>query len=389
MPKLTNDGSVLSWASTLEPAALEQAQTTASMPFVVKPLALMPDAHLGLGSTIGSVIATEGAIIPAAVGVDIGCGMIAVETNLTSHSLPDDLGVLMGLIRDSIPAGFGKSHAKVGNVNVFDLIGSEPVTELTSKQENTIHLQFGTLGSGNHFVEVCLDERDVVWLVLHSGSRGIGNQLAKKHIDTAKGRMKEWFISLPDPDLAYLPEGTPEFRAYVADLLWAQQYAAENRNAMMGAAVFAMEMFLAVNDIETSRINCHHNFTQREHHHKRNMWVTRKGAISARDGQLGVIPGSMGTRSYIVEGLGSPASYTSCSHGAGRRMSRTAAKKTLSVESLQTAMEGKTWNSHDAADLVDEHPQAYKDIDEVMWDQRDLVRPLHILRQILNYKGTK
>lgn len=387
-PKLTDDGSVLSWASTLEPQALEQARTTASMPFVVKPLALMPDAHLGLGSTVGSVIATEGAIIPAAVGVDIGCGMIAVETRLTSHDLPDDLRILMGMIRDAIPAGFGKGHAKAGDVNVFDLI-DEPYTVLTPKQENTVHLQFGTLGSGNHFVEVCLDERDVVWLVLHSGSRGIGNQLAQKHIDVAKGRMKEWFISLPDPDLAYLPQGTPEFRAYIADLLWAQAYARENRNAMMGAAVFALEMFLGVDDVEVSRINCHHNFTQKENHRGRNMWVTRKGAISAREGQMGVIPGSMGTRSYIVEGLGSPASYTSCSHGAGRRMSRSAAKKTLSVESLQMAMEGKTWNSHDAADLVDEHPAAYKDIDQVMTDQQDLVRPVHILRQILNYKGTK
>lgn len=385
--QLTDDGKVLSWASTIEPQALEQARTTARMPFVVEPLALMPDAHLGKGSTVGSVIATQGAIIPAAVGVDIGCGMAAVHTNLTSHDLPDDLSHLHDLIRQCVPAGVGQGHES-RSVDAFQVVPYTGSTDLADKQQATARKQFGSLGSGNHFVEVCLDEDDGVWIVLHSGSRGIGNQLAVRHIAEAKGLMKQWFIQLEDPDLAYLPQGTPEFDAYIADLLWAQAYAAGNREHMVSQVVAAVESVTRPG-IERSRVNCHHNFTQMENQRGRNLWITRKGAISAREGQLGIIPGSMGTRSYIVEGLGSVASYQSCSHGAGRRMSRSAAKRTLSVESLQQAMEGKTWNASEASHLVDEHPQAYKDIDQVMADQTDLVRPLFTLRQILNYKGAK
>lgn len=385
-PTLSPDKSVLSWASTLEPAAMEQARRTASLPFVVKPLALMPDAHLGKGSTVGSVIATEGAIIPAAVGVDIGCGMAAIETRLTSHDLPDDLGSLHDRIRAAVPAGVGQGHA-TRDVDVLEVIARTPSTELDEKQKNTARTQYGSLGSGNHFVEVCLDERDRVWIVLHSGSRGIGNQLAVRHIAVASGLMKDYFISLPDPDLAYLVSGTPQFEAYVADLLWAQAYAAANREEMLRLVVDEFEAFLGIDDVETSRVNCHHNFTQQERHRGRELWITRKGAIRADTGRLGIIPGSMGTRSYIVEGLGSAASYESCSHGAGRRLSRTAATKTLSVASLREAMEGRSWNSTDAESLVDEHPLAYKDIDQVMEDQVDLVRPVHTLSQILNYKG--
>lgn len=385
-PILTDDKSVLSWASTLEPEAMAQARLTASMPFVVTPLALMPDAHVGKGSTVGSVIATEAAIIPAAVGVDIGCGMAAVETTLTSHDLPDDLTHLHDLIRAAVPAGVGKGHED-REVDAFAEVPYSGTTGLSDRQVDTARAQFGSLGSGNHFVEVCLDERDRVWVVLHSGSRGIGNQLAMKHIATAQGLMKQWFISLPDPDLAYLPQGTPEFDAYVADLLWVQAYARGNRDRMLTLVLAAVEQVTRPG-IETSRVNCHHNFTQLEHHRNRDLWITRKGAIGARAGQRGIIPGSMGTRSYVVEGLGSPASYESCSHGAGRRLSRTAAKKTLSVDSLRQAMEGRAWNYRDARDLVDEHPAAYKDIDQVMDDQRDLVRPLHTLSQVLNYKGT-
>lgn len=387
MPTLNSDKSVLSWASTLEPQAAEQARVTASMPFVIKPLALMPDAHLGKGSTIGSVIATEGAIIPAAVGVDIGCGMAAIETSLTSADLPDNLGALHDRIRAAVPAGVGQGHED-RTVDVFDVVTVEHSTLFDDRQTNTARSQYGTLGSGNHFVEVCLDERDRVWIVLHSGSRGIGNQLAVKHIKVASGLMKDYFISLPDPDLAYLVQGTPQFNAYIKDLHWAQAYAAANRAAMLGAVLTQFEAFLGRAGVETSRVNCHHNFTQQEHHRNRNLWITRKGAIRADKGRLGIIPGSMGTHSYIVEGLGSPASYESCSHGAGRRMSRTAANKTLSVASLREAMEGRSWNDAEAEQLVDEHPLAYKDIDEVMHDQRDLVRPLHTLSQILNYKGT-
>jgi len=385
-PTLTGDRSVLSWASTLEPAALEQAIATASMPFVVKPLALMPDAHLGKGSTVGSVIATEGAIIPAAVGVDIGCGMAAIETSLTSASLPDSLGALHDRVARAVPAGVGQGH-EAREVDVMQLITRQPSTRLNDKQVATARSQYGSLGSGNHFVEVCLDERDRVWIVLHSGSRGIGNQLAVKHIKVATGLMKDYFISLPDPDLAYLVQDTPQFNDYIADLLWAQAYAAANREAMLTAVLGEFEDFLGRHEVETSRVNCHHNFTQQENHRGRSLWITRKGAISAKAGQKGIIPGSMGTRSYIVEGLGNPASFESCSHGAGRRMSRTAANKTLSVESLRQAMEGRAWNDQDATSLVDEHPLAYKDIDQVMKDQVDLVKPLRMLSQILNYKG--
>ena len=383
----TNHGDVLSWASTIEPEALVQAQTAAALPFVVKPLALMPDAHVGKGATVGSVIATDGAIIPSAVGVDIGCGMAAIRTNLTSHDLPDDLGRLHDLIRAAVPAGVGQGH-DARAVDAFAEVPFTGSTDLTERQTATARSQFGSLGSGNHFVEVCLDEADTVWIVLHSGSRGIGNQLAVRHIERAKGLMRQWFISLADPDLAYLPQGTPEFDAYVADLLWAQAYAKGNREHMLGKVLAAVESVTRPG-IEVQRIQCHHNFTQMENHRGRNLWITRKGAISARDGQLGIIPGSMGTQSYIVAGLGSPASFASCSHGAGRRMSRGVARRSLSVESLRAAMEGKTWNASQAADLVDEHPLAYKDIDRVMEDQRDLVRPVAVLRQILNYKGAR
>lgn len=385
-PTLSADKSVLSWASTLEPEALEQALVTASMPFVVRPLALMPDAHLGKGSTVGSVIATEGAIIPAAVGVDIGCGMAAIETRLTSADLPDSLDVLHARIARAVPAGVGAGHGDRA-VDVLAEMVRSPGTEFSERQVATARSQYGSLGSGNHFVEVCLDERDRVWIVLHSGSRGIGNQLAVKHIKIASGLMKQWFISLPDPDLAYLVQGTPEFGAYVKDLHWAQEYAAVNRALMLDAVLDEFQDVLGVWGVEVGRVNCHHNFTQQEHHRGRNLWITRKGAIRADAGRLGIIPGSMGTKSYIVEGLGSAASYESCSHGAGRRMSRAAAKRTLSVVSLQEAMEGRSWNAADAEALVDEHPLAYKDIDQVMADQADLVRPLHTLSQILNYKG--
>ena len=387
MPKLTDDKSVLSWASTLEPGALEQAKRTAQMPFVVKPLALMADAHAGKGSTVGSVIATQGAIIPAAVGVDIGCGMIAVETDLTSHSLPDDLSQLHAAIRTSVPAGVGRGHEGNRDVDALELLGATGSTELSDKQRSTARAQFGSLGSGNHFVEVCLDERDRVWVVVHSGSRGIGNQLAMLHIECATGLMKQWFVQLADPDLAYLPEGTAEFDDYIADMLWAQRYAAANRDLMAANVVGNLFSFVG-GGIETDRINCHHNFTQREKHRGRDLWITRKGAIQAKRGGRGVIPGSMGNRSYIVSGLGSAASFESSSHGAGRRMSRSAARKSLTVDSLRDAMAGRTWNADQASDLLDEHPDSYKDIDQVMADQADLVEVDHTLSQILNYKGT-
>jgi tRNA-splicing ligase RtcB (3'-phosphate/5'-hydroxy nucleic acid ligase) len=379
-----NFNNVLSWAVDLEDEARQQAIRTAAMPFVEKPIALMPDAHYGIGATVGSVVATRGAIIPAAVGVDIGCGMIAVRTQFTSASLPDNLDELHNQISRSIPSGVGKGfHDSVAPH------ASLPVYhgEMSEKQERTTRTQLGTLGSGNHFVELCLDEKDRVWLVLHSGSRGIGNQLATIHIEKAKGLMKEYFITLDDPDLAYLPQQTPEWKSYIDDMLWAQRYAMANRSVMMSAAVNQLGRFVGQEVAPREHINCHHNFTQQEHHHGKDVWLTRKGAIKASRGDKGIIPGSMGTSSYIVSGLGNPASYESCSHGAGRRMSRTQARKELSVATLIDEMKGKAWNSTDAKTLLDEAPLAYKDIDVVMEAQKDLVKIDHTLHQVLNYKG--
>ena len=375
---------LLAWGNP-EPATVEQAARTARLPFIAGHVALMPDAHVGLGATVGSVIPTDGAIIPAAVGVDIGCGMIATETSLTAADLPETLEPLLPLIAERVPAGVGKGHRTPVAGDVFAGLGT-PATELTAKQRATAAVQFGTLGSGNHFVEVCLDERDVVWTVLHSGSRGVGNQLALKHIEGAKGLMRERFITLEDPDLAYLVAGEPTFQAYIADMLWAQDYALGSRSAMAEGVLRSLFEVVGHGSIART-INCHHNFTAREHHQGREVWVTRKGAIRARAGDEGVIPGSMGTRSFVVTGKGSTASFESCSHGAGRRMSRAKARKELTADSLTEAMSGKTWNANAAKTLVDEHPLAYKDVDEVMAAQADLVTVQHTLTQVLNYKG--
>jgi tRNA-splicing ligase RtcB len=284
-----------------------------------------------------------------------------------------------------VPSGGHPDRTAEGDVG--RTIGWPEKVDLTTKQQKRAINQFGTLGSGNHFVEVCLDERDQVWVVLHSGSRGIGHQLAKVHIEGAKGHMAQWFIELSDPDLAYLVEGTPDFDAYIDAMLWAQRYALANRERMMDAVLARLWAAVGREGDEVRRINCHHNFTEKEHHHGRNMWITRKGAIRAREGDLGVIPGSMGAASFIVEGLGNPASYTSCSHGAGRRMSRGEARRNLDVATLRAEMGDRTWLSGQAEDLIDEDPRAYKDIDQVMEDQQDLVRVVHRLRQVLNYKG--
>lgn len=379
----TRTGNVLNWASDIDPNALDQAQLAASMPFVDGPVALMPDAHVGMGATIGSVIPTRGAIIPSAVGVDIGCGMIAVECPFTSDVLPDNLDNLHAAISDVVPAGVGRGH---DTARVATILDDDRTEGLSQKQESTAAKQLGSLGSGNHFVEVCLDERDRAWVVLHSGSRGIGNQLARQHIDGAKALMARYFIDLDDPDLAYLVEGTPEFDAYIRHMLWAQDYALANREVMMDAVLVQVAGAIGHQFDESQRINCHHNFTEMEHHRGHNVWVTRKGAIRAREGDRGVIPGSMGTRSYIVSGKGAAASYDSCSHGAGRRMSRSKARRELDTDGLTEAMAGKAWNGN-AKELIDEDPRGYKDIDQVMADQDDLVTIEHTLSQILNYKG--
>jgi RNA-splicing ligase RtcB len=348
----------------------------------------MADAHYGLGATVGSVIPTEGALIPAAVGVDIGCGMIAAQTDLSAAHLPDDISPLIPILSKAIPAGVGKAHAHISSKADEWLARHHPHSELSDKQIRKTLSQFGTLGSGNHFFEICLDEGDGVWVVLHSGSRGIGNELARLYMNAAREMMGKLQVTLEDRDLAYLPEGTAEFDAYLGDLRWAQEYALANREAMMDEGLKALFRLTHMGK-EAGRINCHHNYTQREVHFGRSMWITRKGAIRAGREDLGVIPGSMGTRSYIVQGKGSADSYESSSHGAGRAMSRGAARRRFRGRDLVEAMKGKVWQSKDAAALVDEIPYAYKDIDQVMEDQRDLVEVRHTLRQILNYKGVK
>lgn len=389
---------VLSWLplnGDQDDRTLEQAQLTADLPFVVTPLALMPDAHVGMGATIGSVVATEGAIVPAAVGVDIGCGMAAARTELTSNDLPDSLGPLHGRIRRSVPAGVPSkrrrqegSHREPVNAPALDeLMGRATVPGLARDQAAKVGRQFGTLGSGNHFVEVCLDGEDRVWVVLHSGSRGIGNQLAQEHIRVAKGEVERMLVEIPDPNLAHLVEGTSEFQAYVNDMLWAQDYAKGNRAAMLDAVLTDLRHELDRPFGVEQVVNCHHNYCEQEHHQGTDVWVTRKGAIRARNGDLGIIPGSMGTSSYIVRGRGNAASYHSASHGAGRRMSRAQARKSFDADSLRAEMDGRAWNDGQADRLLDEHPGAYKDIDEVMAAQADLVDVVHELRQILNYKG--
>jgi tRNA-splicing ligase RtcB len=386
MPTNIND-KLISWASEIDPETIRQAEKTARLPIVEGHVALMPDAHLGIGATVGSVIPTKNAVIPAAVGVDIGCGMVAAELDVTESQLPDTLEPLLSRIEAAIPAGVGQGHDRVARNAERWLAKHTPATELATDRTKKVLKQFGTLGSGNHFFELCIDERGRVWVVLHSGSRGIGNQLAQAHIAKARRLAKQLQLRLEDPDLAYFVEGTSEFQAYIGDMLWAQEYARANRDQMMDNAMREVFAFLGFGR-ETQRINCHHNFTQREVHLGIEMWITRKGAIKADVGDLGVIPGSMGTRSYIVRGKGNEASWTSCSHGAGRRHSRTKAKQLYTTADLAAQMQGKVWLSKRADKLVDEIPSAYKDVEQVMADQSDLVEVLHTLHQVLNYKGT-
>ncbi len=305
------------WASDIDDGTLLQAGKTSRLPVVSGHIALMPDAHVGIGATVGSVIPTENAVIPSAVGVDIGCGMVAVETSLSAPQLPDNLEPFLAKVEQAVPAGVGQGHARASSQAQRWMKANAGRVTLTDKQSARALTQLGSLGSGNHFFEVCLDERDVVWVVLHSGSRGIGNELAQGHIKLARSQAKERALTLEDPDLAYFMQGTPEFDAYIRDMLWAQDYAMANRSTMMDAALAAFFRFVGTGK-ELERVNCHHNFTQREPHDGRDLWITRKGAIKADVGDRGVIPGSMGTRSYIVRGRGNPLSYNSCSHGAGR-----------------------------------------------------------------------
>ncbi len=380
---------LFSWASILEGKTRAQAEQTARLPFIFPHVALMPDAHLGMGATVGSVIPTLGAIIPAAVGVDIGCGMIAVRTQFTTEDAAGRrLSSLREAIEDVVPVSAGVYNARVfGSITQarIDALSARDGVETADQLSPNWKLQLGTLGSGNHFIEVSLDATDRIWLFLHSGSRGVGNKIASKHIKIAREMMHRWWIDLADKDLAYLVEDTAEFWAYIRDLRWAQAFALLNREEMMDRASQCLSQWMGSNVVPDETIDCHHNYTTLENHFGKQVWVSRKGAIEARAGQLGLIPGSMGTRSYVVEGLGNRMSLNSSPHGAGREYSRTAARKTFSVADLRTAMAGIEYRDTDA--FVDEIPQAYKPIDVVMNDAKDLVTVRHELRQILNVKG--
>jgi tRNA-splicing ligase RtcB (3'-phosphate/5'-hydroxy nucleic acid ligase) len=386
MPTKVGDR-LLSWASLLEPQTLAQARRTAELPFVFPHLALMPDAHLGKGATVGSVIPTRQAIIPAAVGVDIGCGMIAVRTQLSVDELTGrDLARLRVAIERAVPLSAGHNNrvlTDTAKARVGELEGAAETDY--AEIARSWRLQLGSLGSGNHFIEVTADEQRRVWLFLHSGSRGVGNRIAQRHIAVAHGLCERESIRLPDRDLAYLVEGTDEFAAYVRDLRWAQRFALLNREEMMDRVVGCLAGWLGEPVVEYERINCHHNFTRRERHFGEDLWVSRKGAIEASAGQPGLIPGSMGTASYVVAGKGEPLSLRSSPHGAGRRLSRSAARRAFSGADLRAAMAGIEYRDTDA--FVDEIPAAYKDIDQVMADSADLVEIRHTLRQLVNVKG--
>lgn len=382
----------MNWASILEDNTRDQAQMTSEMPFIFPHLALMPDAHLGKGATVGSVIPTLGAIIPAAVGVDIGCGMVAVQTPYKAHDLPAaPLADLRRAIEHAVPLSAGKYNGHIWADYTQDRIEALEVRAENADFEPASYasnwrLQLGTLGSGNHFIEVSLDEEDRVWLFLHSGSRGVGNKIAQHHIKTAQWLCQQWWIDLPDPDLAYLVEGTPEFWRYIRELTWAQHFAFENRAEMMDRVVDAFADFMGVETIERVReVNCHHNYTVKERHFGKDVWLSRKGAIDASEGTLGLIPGSMGTRSYVVVGKGNRLALNSAPHGAGREYSRSRARKTFTFADLEASMGDIEYRRTDA--FIDEIPAAYKDIGTVMEDAKDLVEVRHVLRQIVNVKG--
>jgi len=382
---------ILLWTDDVEPEALRQLRNTARLPIIDSHgVAVMPDVHYGIGATVGSVIATHRAIVPAACGVDIGCGMNAVRTSLVADDLPDALSPLRQRVERAVPLGAGGAHrAPVEDRKGAALVPrySELVKKHSKLAKKDVWQQLGSLGSGNHFIELCLDEVRAVWVMLHSGSRGIGNVIGRHFIEKAKRTMERQHVKLPDADLAYLPEDSEEFADYIMAVGWAQDYALENRRLMMDAVIGALRRTIAKPFTLTSEaVNCHHNYVERENHFGRNVWITRKGAIRARKGEFGIIPGSMGQRSYVVRGLGNPDSYCSCSHGAGRRMSRGAARKAFSVADLVAQTQGVECRKDGA--VLDEIPGAYKDIDEVMANQRDLVEVVHTLKQVMCVKGT-
>lgn len=375
----------------VESKALDQLKNCASLPFVFKHIAAMPDVHFGMGATVGSVIATKDAICPAAIGTDIGCGVFAVKTPLDYRVVQDKIKEIRHSIERSVPVGHrghdpNKLSKSVEQWNGW--VEWSRIQNLSEKLYKKARGQLGSLGGGNHFIEVCLDTENNVWVMLHSGSRGIGNAIAREHIHKAKGLMKKLFINLPDKDLAYFVTQTEEFDLYFHDLLWLQDYAFQNRVEMMNLVMkdLSYAVFGELKEIQRlEEINCHHNYVAQEHHFGENVYVTRKGAVRARVGDMGIIPGSMGTRSYIVEGLGNPESFDSCSHGAGRIMSRTQAKKQFTLDDLIKQTEGVECRKD--VEVIDEIPGAYKDIDVVMENQKDLVKIKYQLKQICCIKG--
>jgi tRNA-splicing ligase RtcB len=394
------DGLVKMWTRgvPLEDDARQQLRNVAAMPFIHKWVAVMPDVHWGMGATIGSVIPTSKAIIPAAVGVDLGCGMMAVRTTLRAEHLPDDLGPARSAIEAAVPHGRtgerGNDRGAWGEPP--DVVAKAWSAELSSgfarlcdkhpkiaKSNHVGHL--GTLGTGNHFIELCLDEAGAVWVMLHSGSRGVGNRIGSYFIELAKNDMRTWHVNLVDENLAYLAEGTSHFDDYVEAIDWAQRFARLNRELMMRAVIEALAGALGPFALDAQAVNCHHNYVAKETHFGENVYVTRKGAVRAGEGELGIIPGSMGARSFIVRGKGNADSFCSCSHGAGRAMSRSEAKRRFTLADHARATAGIECRKD--ADVIDETPMAYKDIDAVMAAQADLVDVVHTLRQVVCVKG--
>ncbi|PAX07710.1 RtcB family protein [Sphingomonas lenta] len=379
--------------------ARAQLAAAAKMPFIFRHVAAMPDVHVGIGATVGSVIPTKGAIIPAAVGVDIGCGMMAARTSLNASDLPDNLEGVRAAIERAVPVGrsVGRGKRDTGSwgspppeivaawatlaERFKRIVAKYPKLE---KANTLVHL--GTLGTGNHFIEVCLDEEARVWVMLHSGSRGVGNAIGSWFIELAKEDARRWHLNLPDQDLAYFPEGTEHFDDYVEAVGWAQDYAALNRRMMMTNVIAALRREIVKPfEAELEAVNCHHNYVTRENHFGENVLVTRKGAVRAAKGVMGIIPGSMGAKSFIVRGLGNPESFHSCSHGAGRVMSRTQAKREVTLEEHAAATTGVECRKDEG--VIDESPRAYKPIEAVMAAQSDLVEIVHTLKQVVCVKG--
>ena len=379
------------YTGEIEPAARLQLVNISKLPVVHHHVAAMPDVHLGIGATVGSVIPTKQAIIPAAVGVDIGCGMMAAQLSLTAKDLDEaSLRKVFNQISRDVPVGFGqhddgRDAAKRFKKDLTRIMQKHPGIGKRVGRKSHWAQQLGTLGGGNHFIEICLDESDRVWVMLHSGSRGIGNAIGTYFIELAKKDAEKNNVALPDRDLAYFPEGAQHFDDYVEAVGWAQDYARANREEMMDLVLDALHRHLPPFDVTGAAVNCHHNYVERETHYGEKVWLTRKGAIRAGAGDLGIIPGSMGARSYIVRGKGSPESFHSCAHGAGRRMSRNAAQKQFSLKDLEEQTQGVVCRKDKG--VIDEIPGAYKNIDEVMANQSDLVEVVHTLKQVVCVKG--